>query len=182
MAHLTQKEFERAITLLADEMGLQRLRDRFVRLNALVTRRRVASAQLLADQLYLLSAGLRRQVPATLAFFEVWNRSLNDKLGEEGEKNLEKLAEAINACLGERDTIIAEKAAELDTALTEYEGALSAAVGPEAARLDMLLKAVPAVAEKLRARPLASPGAESVPAQAEAPAVPAETDAVKTET
>src|SRR5512147_1957191 len=99
MAHLTQKEFARAITLLADEIGLQRLRDRFVRLNALVTRRKVASAQVLADQIYMLSSGLRRQVPATLAFYDVWNRSLNDKLGEEGEKNLEKLAEAVNACL-----------------------------------------------------------------------------------
>jgi hypothetical protein len=150
MAVLTQKEFQRAITMLADEMGLQRLRDRFVRLNALVTRRKVASPESLADQLYMLSAGLRRQVPATYAFHAVWGESVNAKLGEDGEKNLEKMAEAVNACLGEKDQIVPEKAAELDTALAEYERALSVVIGAEKARMDMLLKAVPAIAEKLR--------------------------------
>jgi hypothetical protein len=154
MAVLTQKEFQRAVTMLADEMGLQRLRDRFVRLNALVTRRKVASPESLADQLYMLSAGLRRQVPATYAFHAVWGESVNAKLGDDGEKSLEKLAEAVNACLGEKDEIMPDKAAELDTALAEYERALSAVIGAEKARMDMLLKAVPAIAEKLRAAPL----------------------------
>jgi hypothetical protein len=153
MAQLTQAEFQQAIALLASEMGLQRLRDRLVRLNAFVTRRRVASPQALADQLYLLSAGLRRQVPATYAFHAVWTENLNAKLGEEGEKNLEKLAQAVNACLGPDDKILPDKAAELDSALAEYERALSDAVGHEVARMDMLLKAVPAIAEKLRAAP-----------------------------
>jgi hypothetical protein len=155
MANLTQKEFQRAMALLAGEMGLQRLRDRFVQLNALVTRRKVASPESLADQLYMLSAGLRRQVPATYAFYAVWTESLNAKLGDEGEKNLEKMADAVNACLGEDDQILPEKAPELDAALAEYERALSAAVGGEMARADMLLKAVPAIAEKLRAAPVA---------------------------
>src|SRR5512139_3859676 len=88
MAQLTQAEFQQAITLLADEMGLQRLRDRLVRLNAFVTRRKVASPQALADQLYLLSAGLRRQVPATYAFHAIWGEQINSRLGEEGEKNI----------------------------------------------------------------------------------------------
>ena len=154
MATLTQKEFQRAIALLTDEMGLQRLRDRFVRLNALVTRRKVASSESLADQLYMLSAGLRRQVPATYAFHAVWGETVNAKLGEDGEKNLEKLAEAVNACLGEKEEILPDKTAELQTALAEYERALSAVVGAERARMDMLLKAVPAIADKLRAAPL----------------------------
>lgn len=166
MAVLTQKEFQRAITLLADEMGLQRLRDRFVRLNALVTRRKVASPESLADQLYMLSAGLRRQVPATYAFHAVWGESVNAKLGEDGEKNLEKMAEAVNACLGEKDEILPEKAAELETALVEYERALSAVVGAERARMDMLLKAVPAIADKLRLAPVPQ---ESVPPPPETP-------------
>jgi hypothetical protein len=170
MAVLTQKEFQRAITLLADEMGLQRLRDRFVRLNALVTRRKVASADSLADQLYMLSAGLRRQVAATYAFHAVWGEAVNQKLGEDGEKNLEKLAEAVNACLGEKDEILADKAAELETALAEYERALSAVVGAEKARMDMLLKAVPAIADKLRTASL--PAAEPVPAPVPAPSDP----------
>ncbi len=164
MAQLTQVEFQQAVTLLANEMGLQRLRDRLVRLNAFVTRRKVASAQALADQLYLLSAGLRRQVPATYAFHALWGESLKTKLGDEGEKGLEKLAESVNACLSPEDEILPDKATELDAALAEYERALSNAVGHEMARMDMLLKAVPAVAAKLRATP--QPKAEgSAPAE-----------------
>jgi hypothetical protein len=150
MALLTQREFQRAIALLAGEVGLQRLRDRFVQLNALVTRRKIASPESLADQLYLLSSGLRRQVPATYAFQAVWTEQLNAKLGEDGEKKLEEIAERVNACLGEGETILPEKAADLDAALAEYHAALSAAAGPEMAHLDMLLKAVPKVAEKIR--------------------------------
>jgi hypothetical protein len=153
MAQLTQKEFRHAITLLANEMGLQRLRDRFVKLNALVTRRKVASPDNLADQLYMLSSGLRRQVAATYAFHAVWGEHLQAKLGEDGEKSLEKLAETVNACLGEGDAILPDKAAELDVALSEYERALSAVVGGDVARMDMLMKAVPDIAEKLRAAP-----------------------------
>ena len=155
MAQLTQKEFQHAIALLAGEMGLQRLRDRLVRINALVTRRKAASAESLADQLYMLTGGLRRQVPATFGFYALWNETLHAKVGEEGEKHLEQLAEAVNACLGDDDAIRDEKAADLDAALAEYEGALATAAGPELARTDMLLKAVPAVATKLRAAPLA---------------------------
>jgi hypothetical protein len=163
MAHLTQTEFQRAISLLAAESGVQRLRDRLVKLNALVTRRKVSSPEQLADQLYMLSAGLRRQVPATYGFYAVWNESLHAKLGEDGEKQLEKLAEAVNACLGDHDAIVPEKTAELDAALAEYERALSAAAGPEMARMDMLLKAVPAIAEKLRATPPAADAPQAEP-------------------
>ncbi|MFI5396576.1 MAG: hypothetical protein ACHQ9S_13665 [Candidatus Binatia bacterium] len=163
MAQLTQVEFQQAIAMLANEMGLQRLRDRFVRLNALVTRRKVASPQALADQLFLLSAGLRRQVPATYAFHVVWSEQLNTKVGEEGEKNLEKIAEGVNACLGKDEEILPEKATDLDAALAEYERALSTAVGQEMARMEMLLKAVPAVAAKLRAAPSPKPTLEDAP-------------------
>src|SRR5215471_10958804 len=151
MALLTQQEFARAIALLAGEVGLQRLRDRFVQLNALVTRRKVASAESLANQLYMLSSGLRRQVPATYAFQAVWSEQLNAKLGEDGEKKLEEIAARVNACLGEGEEIVPEKSAELDAALAEYHTALSAAAGPEMAQLDMVLKAVPVVAAKVRA-------------------------------
>jgi hypothetical protein len=173
MAQLTQAEFQRAMALLADEMGLQRLRDRFVRLNALVTRRKVASAQHLADQLYMLSAGLRRQVPATYAFHAVWTESLNAKLGEEGEKNLEKLADAVNACLSEDEAILPDKSVELDAALAAYRQALSTAVGDEIAHMDMLLKAVAPIAAKLRAAPPATaqaepPAPQNSPPQSEA--------------
>ena len=156
MAYLTQKEFHQAIELLAQEAGLQRLRDKFVRLNALVTRRKIGSAEVLADQLYMLTGNLRRQVPATYAFHHLWGESLQAKLGEEGEKNLEKLAEPINACLSERDEILPDKTSELDAALAAYQQALTAAVGADVARLDMILKAVQAIADKLRATEPAS--------------------------
>ena len=163
MANLTQNEFTRAIEILAEEMGLQRLRDKFFRLNGLVTRRKVASAHSLADQLYMLSSGLRRQVPSSLAFQAIWSETIHDKVGEEGEENLEKLAEKVNECLGEDDSIKADKEADLDGALKEYQGALAATVGEEKARLDMLMKAVPAVADRLRGEtsPEAAPPAAS---------------------
>ena len=165
MANLTQQEFAQAVELMAEDFGLQRLRDQFVRLNALVTRRRVASAQKLAEQLYMLTGGLRRQVPATIAFQSLWAERVNEKIGEDAEKELEKLAEKINSCLGERDAVVEEKSGELNEAVRVYEGRLVAMIGPERARIDMLLKAVPAVATMLRAmppgEPIAAPAADA---------------------
>ncbi len=43
------------------------------------------------------------------------------------------------------------KDAELATLLQQYQQRLAEAIGPERAKLDMLLKAVPAVAARLRA-------------------------------
>lgn len=150
MAHLTQNEFNRAIEILAEDMGLQRLRDRFFKLNGLVTRRKVASATALASQIYMLSSGLRRQAPAALAFQAIWAESIHDKVGEEGEEQLEKLAEKVNECLGDDDAIKEDKHADLGEALQAYESALGTTVGAEKARIDMLMKAVPAVADRLR--------------------------------
>jgi hypothetical protein len=166
MANLTPEEFARTVRCLADDLGLQRLRDKLVRLNALVTRRRIPSADALADQLYTLTGGLRRQVAATIALQSLWSEHLHDKLGEDGEKALEELAEKINACLGERDSINPEKEAELDELLQQYEQRLAEKVGAERARIDMLLKAVPAVAEKLRTRQPAAAEPASVSAEA----------------
>lgn len=163
MANLNQREFTRAVELLAEDLGLQRLRDRLVHRNALVTRRRVNSAQQLADQLYLLTGGLRRQVPATVALHGIWSEQMQAKLGEEGEKPLEELADKINACLGERDRIVEGKESELEDLLRQYEERLARAVGSERARIDMLLKAVPDVAERLRGSPPAEPAATGEP-------------------
>jgi hypothetical protein len=157
MAHLTQQEFSQAVTLLAEELGLQRLRDRLVRMNALVTRRRVPSAQHLADQLYLLTGGLRRAVPATMAVQGIWTQHINEKLGEEREKSLEAVADRINNCLDEHEHIRSEQEGELDAALADYWRQLAGVIGAERARLDMLLKAVPAVSTKVRALPTEVP-------------------------
>ncbi|MGD9764277.1 MAG: hypothetical protein AB7V27_11225 [Candidatus Binatia bacterium] len=156
MATLTQEEFTQLVRVLADELGVQRLRDKLVAMRGLVTRRGAPIVAALADQLYQLTGGMRRQVPATLALQGLWAEQIGAALGEEGEKALESLADPINACLGERDAILDGKEAELDEALARYEQQLAGAVGPERARLDMLLKAVPAVAAKLRAMPLHS--------------------------
>lgn len=161
MAQLTASEFREAVCLLARELGVQRLRDKLVRVGALVTRRGRPEAEQLAEQLYLLSGGLRRQSAATFGFFAVWNETLHGKLGEDGEERLEQLAEKVNACLDENDEIIPEKEGELEPALAAYEAALEAAVGRELAYFDMLLKAVPPVAERLRSRRSQKQGSES---------------------
>lgn len=150
MAHLSASEFARAVGILARHHGLERLRERLVRLNALTSRRGLGSTAALADRLYMLTGGLRREVPATYAFGRLWQEMVGEKLGEEGEKKLEAAGAKVNACLTPRDEIAAGKEAELDAALAEYRKILAEAVGDEAAELDMLQKAVPAVAARLR--------------------------------
>lgn len=165
MANLTAEEFADAIRCLADDFGLQRLRDKLVQRHALVTRRRATSAEALASQLYALTGGLRRGVAATLAVQGLWAEKMQELLGEDGEKALEELAERINGCLGEGDRIVAEKAAELGGLLRDYEQQVAAKVGPNRARIDMLLKAVPEIAALLRSSPSA---AGDSPAEGEA--------------
>jgi len=172
MAYLTQAEFREAIDLLATDMGLQRLRDKLVRLNALVSRRKVSSSATLADQLYMLTSGLRKQAAATFAFHGIWTEALNEKLGKESEEQLEELAKAVNECLDDSEEIIPEKAGDLEQALGRYAQPLAEKAGERAAYLDMLLKAVPGVAKRLRDQGL--PKAPPPPAAAsEAPAAEA---------
>jgi hypothetical protein len=151
MAVLTQAEFGEFIRCLADDLGVQRLRDKLVAMRGLVTRRGAANAAAMTSQLWQLTGGLRRQVPASLALQGLWAEHVGGKLGEDGEKALEAIAEQINACLGEGDGVAAGKEAELDGLLGQYQGRLAEVVGAERARLDMLLKAVPGVAARLRA-------------------------------
>ena len=175
MANLTQSEFERAIQLLAEAQGLDRLRDKFFRLRGLVTRRGFKTADLLAKQVYTLSSGLRREVPSTYAFQAIWGEHLGAKLGEDSEERFEKLAEAVNTCLDDREQIAEGKADELVAALAAYEAALAEGVGKEMARLDMLMKAVPAIAEILRSTADLGPAPGAAPASS--PSGPeAETD------
>lgn len=167
MASLTPEEFAQTVRCLADDLGLQRLRDKLVRLGALVTRRHVATPEVLADQLYTLTGGLRRQVAATVALQSLWGEQMTQKVGEDGEKELEELAGKINACLGERDRINPEKETELDDLLRQYDRHLAEKIGPERARIDMLLKAVPSVAAKLRAMPVGEPPPAAAPGTVE---------------
>lgn len=157
MAVLSQSEFDRSMVLLAQELGLQRLSDKFFKYRGLVTRRGFKSAEQLGTHVYTLSGGLRRQVAVNVAYHAIWAEMINNKLGEERAEALEKLADGVNACLDESEQIIADKSDAIDQALLEYQKALADAVGAEMARLDMLMKAVPQVAERLRA---AAPAAE----------------------
>lgn len=151
MAVLTPTEFGGAMRALVDHFGVERLRDKLGNMGAFKQRRGLNTADALTDRIYRLSGGLRMQVPATLAFSVVWGELLQAKLGEEGEKELEKLAEGVNACLDPKEQVVEGKEQDLDAALTAYREALAGKTGPEIASIDMLLKAVPAVATRLRA-------------------------------
>jgi hypothetical protein len=151
MAALSESELTRTVRLMVDHYGLDRLRDRFANLGAFKSRRGVNTPEQLADRLYRLSGGLRRQAIPTYAFSSLWAEMLQAKVGEEGEKRLEELADKVNACLGSDERVVEGKDAELDQALAAYREALASITGPEVADADMLLKAVPAVAIRLRA-------------------------------
>lgn len=151
MANLSEAEFGRAMQVLVDHYGLERLRDRFAKIGAFTSRRGLNTSSALADRVYRLSGGLRRQAMPTFAFTTLWGEMLQAKLGEDGEKRLEELAGKVNACLTTDEHIVEGKDEEIDRALAEYSEALTAAAGADVARADMLLKAVPAVADRLRA-------------------------------
>ena len=153
MAQLSHEEFVAAVAALAEHHGVERLRERLARMNAFHSRRGLNTAAALAERLELLTGGLRRAVPATYAFSSLWNEMVGARLGEDGEKKLEGLADGVNACLDEREGIVPGKEDALDQALAAYRDALAAGTGTTVAHLDMLLKAVPAVAERLRQAP-----------------------------
>ena len=79
MAILTQAEFGDLVRCLADDLGVQRLRDKLVAMRGLVTRRGAANADALASQLWQLTGGLRRQVPASLALQGLWAEQVGAK-------------------------------------------------------------------------------------------------------
>jgi hypothetical protein len=151
MANLTESEFSQAVQVLVDHYGLERLRDRFANMGAFTNRRGLNTPAALADRLYRLSGGLRRQAVPSFAFSSLWGEMLEAKLGKDGEKRLEELADKVNACLTKDEQVVEGKDDDLERALAEYREALSAVAGAQVARADMLLKAVPVVAERLRA-------------------------------
>ena len=153
MALLTHAEFTDAVDVLCEHFGLARLRDKLAAVGAFTSRRGLNSPADLAERLFRLSGGLRLQVRATYGFSMLWGEMLSARLGEEGEKKLEELADKVNACLGEDEKLVTGKEGELEEALEAYRAALAATVGSRAARLDMTLKAVPDVAERVRTLP-----------------------------
>jgi hypothetical protein len=63
-------------------------------------------------------------------------------------------------CRGDGEHLIPGKEAELDESLAAYRAALAGGVGDDVAGFDMILKAVPDVAERLRAPREAAPAAD----------------------
>lgn len=153
MIGLSPEEFERIVTLLSDEVGFERLKDRFVRAGAFTSKRGLGSVKALADRLYMLSGGLRREVRASYAFQSLWGETFTSRIGEKDEKALEEAVERINASLIDGRELDPSKLDCLDEALAAYHRTVAGVVGSKAARFDMLLKAVPAVADRIRAWP-----------------------------
>jgi len=151
MATLTAAELSDAVAVLVTHRGIARVRDRLAQLGAFTSRRGLNTPEAIAERLYRLSGGLRLQVPATYAFSSVWAEMMRERLGEEGEHKLEGLAEAVNACLTGDDAVAPGQDEPLERALDAYREVIAAAAGADVARLDMLMKAVPAVADRLRA-------------------------------
>jgi hypothetical protein len=168
MAHPTGDELRTAIGLMVDRVGgYGKLHERLVRLNAFVSRKKPPSPDVLADRLYSLTGGLRRNVPATVAFHTVWAEAMTQSVSEDDDKRLSEIADRINATLTENDRAVRDdQVTELDAALGEYEQLLATTLGPVGARLEMLFKAVPPVADRLRTRPLPPPPPAPAPAGA----------------
>ena len=150
MAQLTTPEFDTLITLSAEHLSLDRLHERLLKANALVSRKRPPTAQALAAQLYQLSAGLRRAHPARYAVEVLWQEMLSTRVTEEHIKTLETLAERVNACLTERLEVLPEKSAELLAALGAYYQAVAALTSDEVAYVEVLLRASTDVARFFR--------------------------------
>ena len=165
MTGLSPAEFECTIRVLSNEIGFERLKDRLVRNGAFTSKRGLGSVKALADRLYMLSGGLRREVPASYAFQSLWNETFTSLIRDENERLLAETADRINACLIGGKTIDPEKAGTLDEALGSYHRTAASVLGEEVARLDMLLKAVPAVAERIRYWPRNAPPDTTNPAE-----------------
>ncbi len=150
MAFLSNSELHKAVEILSENLGFGRLCQRLGQLGAFVSRRRPASPSQLAERLYSLTGGLRRDIQPTYAFHTVWSETVSKQLEKEIEEKLEQIASRVNDCLTPKDSIAEGKTEELTKALGEYQELLQTKVGAEAARVDMLLKAVPEVADLVR--------------------------------
>ena len=154
MANLSLDEFERCLGLLAEGGTPEKLRDKLARLNAFHSRRGMNSLHALAERLFALSSGLRRDVPAARAFHALWAEHVGTKLSRKAGEKLDELADKVNENLEENGAVKDGRSDELAASVAEYEELLARKVGGPTARLDTLQKAVPAVAELLRAKPL----------------------------
>ena len=150
MAHVTSREFDTIIRLLTEHYGLNVLHERLLKANALVSRKRPPRWQPLANQLYQLSAGLRREHPARYAIELLWQDLIASHTEDEQQEAFDALAERINECLTGKFEIILDKQSDLTSALGAYQQALTAISSEDAAYIEILLRASNSVAQFLR--------------------------------
>ncbi|HLF05778.1 MAG TPA: hypothetical protein VI893_01150 [Thermoplasmata archaeon] len=150
MARLFPVEFDDLIGELIAAHTLGKLQDKLVRSHAVVSRRRLGSAAALSHQLYHLTLGLEREGLVSQVVLALWEEHLGSKLDETAARDLEVVAEKINACLSSSMEVIAEHEQDLRAALREYRSKLSTRVGVRAAHVTMLTRALPEVARRIR--------------------------------
>lgn len=154
MANYTLQELQDALGVLADGGSVEKLRDRLARLNAFHSRRGMNDLRSLAERVFALSSGLRRDMPTTRAFQALWMEHIGHRLTEDVGHRLDELADAVNAHLNEDGSVKDGETADLEKAIDTYEDQLARRIGGMAARLDTIQKAVPVVAAFLRSRPV----------------------------
>lgn len=162
MANYTLRELEDALGVLADGGSVEKLRDRLARLNAFHSRRGMNDLHSLAERVFALSSGLRRDMPTTRAFQALWMEYIGHRLNEDIGRKLDDLADGVNAHLHEDGSVKDGEQEALEKAIETYEDRLARRVGGMAARLDTIQKAVPAVATFLRSRPVLDVPIEAV--------------------
>lgn len=151
MATLTSQEFDTMMRLLSEHYTLSVLHQRLVQANALVSRKRPPRWQPLANQLYQLSSGLRREHPARYALELLWQDLISSSINDDGQEKIDSLAEGVNACLTEKFQIIPQKNDALMLALGSYHKELAYAHNNEIAYTELLFRASQDVAQFLRA-------------------------------
>ncbi len=150
MAHVTSREFDTLIQLLTEQYGLSALHARLLKANALVSHKRPPRWQPLANQLYQLSAGLRREHPARYALEMLWQELISGTTEGVEQATFDALAEGINACLTEKFEVIPDRQTDLIAALGAYHHTLASVSSADVAYIEILLRASKDVAQFLR--------------------------------
>lgn len=150
MAQLSIEEFQELTDELIARQGFAKLQSQLMRTNVVVSKKLLANPSAVTRTLHRLTAGLAREGMASQVLLALWEEALGGSLDKEMGRELETLAERINACLGGDLGILDGKSEEIRAALREYRDKLAARIGERAARLTMMTRAVPAVAQILR--------------------------------
>lgn len=150
MAHVTSHEFDTIIRLLTEQYSLNVFHARLLKANALVSHKRPARWQPLANQLYQLSAGLRREHPARYAIELLWQELVSGTTEGVEQETFDALAEGINACLTEKFEVIPDRQTDLIAALGAYHHTLAGVASADVAYIEILLRASNDVAQFLR--------------------------------